>query len=473
MGLANNHTWLEVVNNTIYKIEVTSSIRGEGWDKNANPAKNFNGKEIFAKICHTEEEKIESNKEKDSFFTMTVEIFDGANNGKNTIIKFPETNQRYALEIDNKEKATIYSSDSYNIIRWIGKKAEIDKKGKKTEEKACKFIIEKGKSKDESLRFAVIADTHFENIHTNGNLESEINDFVESIDELKPQFLVMCGDLTHYNKGGVGDHSQEHCLNDFINKVEKRGIPVYEGFGNHDLMDIPTRANIVKYIKGRNEERAKKGRHEFEYSNRETDYYYDNERKKVKFPYHYTWKRYINGVGIRFFMLNNVPGYGEILSKFWVNVTDEERKKDIKKEAKYERDPKGSLNYFERILNEKKEDLKGDVFVNTFFHINFEAAENERWWTKKSQDDYVKVVKENGYKMLPSFFGHIHNGIIEEKLDTLTGYRNGCGLNMMAIVDITKNNNELVYNVQTVKYGKDIKACKTLRFDIKTGAQTK
>ena len=473
MGLANHHTWLEVVNNTTYKIKVTSSIAGKGWDKTANPANNFNEKEFFAKIWDIKEEKIESNDKKDSLFTMTVEIFDGANNGKNTIIKFPETNQRKALEIENYKEDCVYSSDSYNVMRTIGKKVEIDKDGygKKEEKQACKFIISKNEG---SLRFAVIADTHFKNDKSDKDLKISIDNFVKSIKNLdpKPQFLVMCGDLTHYNKGGVGDHSQEYWLKYFIDEVENRGIPVYEGLGNHDLMNIPTQANIADYIKKRNEKRAKEGYHEFEYSNQKTDYYYDNDGKKVKFPYHYTWKRYVNGVGIRFFMLNNVPGYGEILSKAWEQCTKKgEKPKGITKEEKYERDPKNSLGFFKRILEEKKNELKGDVFVNTFFHINFDAKEDERWWKKESQDQYVNVINENKCKMLPSFFGHVHSGIEREKLENLIGYRNGTGLNTIAIVDITKNKDKLEYKVTEQKV--IIETYQKLQFDIKTGNQTK
>ena len=32
MGIANHHTWIEVVNNTTSKVKVFSEARGDGWD---------------------------------------------------------------------------------------------------------------------------------------------------------------------------------------------------------------------------------------------------------------------------------------------------------------------------------------------------------------------------------------------------------------------------------------------------------
>jgi len=422
MGLANHHTWIEVVNNTTSKVKVKSEARGNGWDKDARPDKNFNGKDIYSNNRHTEEEKIESNKKQDSLFTMTFEVEDG----NNTNIILPETNMRNSLEIDGNEENLIYSSKLYDVTRTIGEKVKIQKKqdGKETTEHACRFTIKKSEQSKESLRFVVISDTHFRNNKKDKDIESYINDFASSMGDLKPkpEFLVICGDLTNDNNGGYMDYSQQTWLDRFINKIEKEvGITVYEGFGNHDLNDINTGANIAGYVEKRNKERAKKGCNEFEYSNHDDDDFPNS-------PFHYTWKMYVRGVGIRFFMLNNVPGYGEILSEAWEKGESDK----IYKEEKYERDPKGSLNYLERILIDKNNDIYGTTFVNTFFHINFDSGdEGERWWQDSSKKDYVSVVKD--CKLLPSFFGHKHSGTgpnqtVEEQLlnSGIYGYRCRC-----------------------------------------------
>ena len=207
MGIANHHTWIEVVNNTTSKVKVFSEARGDGWDNDAGPDKNFNGKDIVSNNRHAEEEKIESNNNKDSFFTMTIEVEDE----EKTKIILPETNLRYSLEIDGNEENLIYTSELYDVTRTIGKEVEIEKKqnGKKTTEYACRFTIKKVQQSKESLRFVVISDTHFENNKNDKGIESYINNFASAMDNLKPkpEFLVICGDLTNDNKGGYMDSS--------------------------------------------------------------------------------------------------------------------------------------------------------------------------------------------------------------------------------------------------------------------------
>ena len=202
-----------------------------------------------------------------------------------------------------------------------------------------------------------------------------------------------------------------------------------------------TEANIAGYVADRNKKRAKKGCDEFEYSNRSNDY--------DKCPFHYTWKKYVSDVGIRFFMLNNVPGYGEILSEAWLNGNRDK----TSKEEMYERDPKGSLNYLERILNDKNKDINGTTFVNTFFHINFNPGDGERWWQESSKVDYVSHVKD--CKLLPSFFGHVHTGagpnqtVEEQLLDSgIYGYRCRCtggkGAKYYNLVDLSIEDDEIL-----------------------------
>lgn len=474
MGWANHETWVEVVNETAYTIVVKEfRTYGSGWDKNNKLAKNFKNKEILSEGRHAEKVYIESNDERNSYFTMSIDICDSAN----TVIDLPQTNQREVLNINDEKETCIYSSDTYNVRRLMGKKVEVEvKKGEKKKKTASKFIIKEGKSEDGPLRFAVMSDTHFTNIYDDKNIESDIDNFVKSISQLdlKPQFLAICGDLTSNNVGGVGNHSQEYWLRDFIDKVEDKSIPVYEGFGGHDLLDIITKADIAKYIKDRNKKRGEDGRYEFEYS---TNKYFDSKKKEVDCPYHYTWKMYCKGVSIRFFMLNNVPGYGEILSKAWVDGTEKDRKKATTKEEKYERDPKDSLTFLE---NQLKKLGKDDYYV-LFFHTNFQtelywASQPERWWSYDSRQEFYDVIKNGNGKYLTSFFGHMHsigggtNGKTAEEIlshvtiqsdnnDTdnhLYGYRCKCtggkGIKYFNIVDFNRLENilELTIRLQEI-----------------------
>jgi 3',5'-cyclic AMP phosphodiesterase CpdA len=77
-----------------------------------------------------------------------------------------------------------------------------------------------------------------------GGYEQDLQRFkqaVKQINELQPDFVVICGDLVN--------HAEEESFLDFILVKNKLAVPCYCAPGNHDVGNLPTAASLERYRK--------------------------------------------------------------------------------------------------------------------------------------------------------------------------------------------------------------------------------
>ena len=91
---------------------------------------------------------------------------------------------------------------------------------------------------EKPFTFAQVCDPQF----GYGGYESNVNAFkqtVNRINVLKPDFVVICGDLAHYYT--------EESINDFKDVNDGFEVPCYIAPGNHDIGDYPTIETLTRY----------------------------------------------------------------------------------------------------------------------------------------------------------------------------------------------------------------------------------
>lgn len=92
--------------------------------------------------------------------------------------------------------------------------------------------------KRETFTFVQLCDTQL----GMGGYEHDILSFelaVKQINELNPDFVVICGDLVN--------HASDSSFKDFNRIVEGFSIPCYPAPGNHDIGQIPTKSTLNRY----------------------------------------------------------------------------------------------------------------------------------------------------------------------------------------------------------------------------------
>ncbi|WP_373155452.1 metallophosphoesterase family protein [Bacteroides cellulosilyticus] len=144
-------------------------------------------------------------------------------------------------------------------------------------------------------RLAILTDPHLDD-----NNKHECTAFLDAIVKLqnRPDFIVVCGDLTANNK------SDERKLveNNLIGGLETRNFSVCEGLGNHDVRHFTFDGGMTDYVKNRKREADGK--------------LINYDKDKIK-KLHYRWDFLLSkddySINVYCFMLNLVPGYGELL----------------------------------------------------------------------------------------------------------------------------------------------------------------
>lgn len=102
------------------------------------------------------------------------------------------------------------------------------------------FNISCAEKEQQPFSFVQVCDTQL----GMGGYEHDLNTFkqaVEQINELKPDFVIICGDLVH----NAGDSS----YSDFLKIKKEFTIPCYVAPGNHDVGNIPNDSTLSYYRK--------------------------------------------------------------------------------------------------------------------------------------------------------------------------------------------------------------------------------
>ncbi len=102
------------------------------------------------------------------------------------------------------------------------------------------FSISCIKTKQEPFSFVQMCDTQL----GMGGYEHDIQTFeqaVKQINELNPDFVVICGDLVH--------HASDSSYADFKRIMKKFNIPCYPAPGNHDVGRVPNSSKLAYYRK--------------------------------------------------------------------------------------------------------------------------------------------------------------------------------------------------------------------------------
>lgn len=264
----------------------------------------------------------------------------------------------------------------------------------------------------------------------------DLDKLIYRVSTLGPlNFYAVCGDLTDDSNGGQEDKFEHR----FLDRIDQETAIkcVCEGWGNHDVRRKHFNCtNVQDGIAYRNRKGRYRDNHLTALVTSDNDYHYH---------WHYNLSNADNtkSITLHFFMLNNVPGYGEIKNDPAC------ARKDDEYTAQDERNPYCSLEFLEKELKS----FGPDDYYILFFHINFNSkitaadTNGEQWWTKQSMKDFCNVIRKGKGTYLYSFFGHNHNNPGFEKLVdadlTLQGYRCACndgrGATYYTLVEIPLN----------------------------------
>lgn len=272
-------------------------------------------------------------------------------------------------------------------------------------------------------RFGIMNDYHY---GCKGNNDNDQKTVFQTINKFikRPEFIVMPGDLLDnpiYQKGKDRDIWKH-----FIDPLEKRYIPIADGFGNHDLWSSVGSTDVKNRCLKRNSKRKQKLCGYSDEWNKNKNGKYENDNK----GYHYRWQMELKKNGkkvlIVFFMLNNVPAEK--------NRKDKVSTEKTQQKGTYSYD---SLRYLKDAMqdayNKNNKNYDG-VYGLLFFHTNYECQNNsdtrftknevtvyepERWWTYKDKQVLAGVLDNPVFPVLMSFFGHSHiSNIMKQYLYT-------------------------------------------------------
>lgn len=155
---------------------------------------------------------------------------------------------------------------------------------------------------EEPFTFVQLCDTQL----GMGGYEHDVLNFkqaVKQINNLNPDFAVICGDLVH--------HATDSSYADFKRIMKGFKVPCYLASGNHDVGKIPTKSSLKYY-------REMIGKDFFTFQNKEYDFVVTNTQLwKVNVPgeseNHHNWfKKTLDSLGgkeKRIFVIGHYPMY--------------------------------------------------------------------------------------------------------------------------------------------------------------------
>lgn len=452
--------YLEFINRSFNSITVNAIIRDQGqWEKGSGrPNTSYNNK----KISYYESHDMEMNEfltdcNGEFFFEIQVENENGTTEKQR--VTFGPDNVYFNLKEGRKSEVrrnVYYFVEKGFFVRVSrGKELHSIDKSKDNKNKNYKGMFKVEVFSCSQRRLAVVTDPHL----CKDNIE-ECHVFVDKIAEIKnrPDFIVMCGDLT----GNNYPDEKKIVEKDLIGELEARNFSVCEGLGNHDVRHYNFDGNMTSYVKNR--KRNSEGKLE--------GYFKDNFEK---LHYHWEFKLYKDDycIIVNCFMLNLVPGFGTLGE---VKEYNGKKKKD--KVEKDERNPFHSLDFLNEHLskyaniNKSYRDKNDKVrhVALLFFHINYESESAgtdgfgpERWWPYYERRDFGKVIDDyKGCRVIGTFFGHHHsrNTRIETlkspepyKNYDLKGFKVGAYLTNTTFLDLglEKENGKYILN-GSIKY---------------------
>lgn len=470
--------YLEFINRSFNSITVSAIIRDQGqWEKGSGrPDTSYNNK----KISYYESNDMEMNEfltdcNGEFFFEIQVENENGTTEKQR--VTFEPNNIYFNLKQGRKSEVrrNVYYFVEKGFFVRVSRGKELlsidkskNKNNKNNDKSKDKNKNYKGMFKVEVFscsqrRMAVVTDSHLSNDNV-----VECHSFVDKIAQIKnrPDFIVMCGDLTANN------YSDEKKIveKDLIGELEARNFSVCEGLGNHDVRHFHFDGNMINYVKNR--KRDSEGKLE--------GYFKDTYEK---LHYHWEYKLYKDDhcIVVNCFMLNLVPGLGILGQVEEYEDKDnnkKEKSKEIKKVEKDERNPFHSLDFLNAYLSKynasnisyKDKNDKARHVVLLFFHINYESENAgtagygpERWWPYYERRDFDKVVKNyKDCRIIGTFFGHQHSE--DTRIETLkspdkdfglTGFKVGAFLKNTTFLDLEleKENGEYMLK-GAIKYMK-------------------
>ncbi|WP_455667587.1 metallophosphoesterase family protein [Phocaeicola sp.] len=471
--------YLEFINRSFKSITVSAYIyKKDQWDKNGGrPDTSYDNKKIqYYESNDMEMKEFLTNCDGEFFFYIQVE----KENGTTEKQRLPDKGY---FNLNEGRKSTV-RRDVYNFVH-LGFFVQISrgKDLRRIGDEQTDYGNNKGIFKVEVFscsqkRLAIITDPHL----CEDN-RSECNDFKEAIVKLqkRPDFIVMCGDLT----GNNYSNEKKIVEHDLIKELEARNFSVCEGLGNHDVRHFTFDGDMMGYIKKRN--RCSDGKL--------SDYFKD---QKSNLHYHWAFNL-CNGdycLKVHCFMLNLVPGYrelGQVTSYTDPDGNFKEKSKDVIKVEKDERNPFYSLDFFETQLSTYAQENKKEIQHETkkrnvalvFFHINYESENAgldgygpERWWPFSAREDFARVINNNKEcKVIGSFFGHNHG--TQTRIETLDvngslpkpeGFKVAAFLTNTTFLDLEfiEENKEYILKgsvkyLKTNNIGKDIDSLKAIK----------
>ncbi len=411
--------YLEIVNRAFSEVNVTFvATNANDWENNKFPS--IHNKEYTlneTKYYRSNNLEIGSNLSPHGCFYLEFKI--EKDNIKTSILKLEE-GRGSGIQSDYLK----FKDADCILLLTRGKTLERIDNMKKDGNKGC-FRVELFRLS--KRRFGVMNDYHFghEEYGTTGRQTKD----VEQICKLRnrPEFIVMPGDLLavttppNNNKNPFAWDDYRDIWDNFINPLERKGIFVADGFGNHDLYTGTFSKDVKEEIKSRNKDR--KINWKFMNFAGSKDYKSNNNDN-----YHYRW--YIElcntqkKVLVVFFMLNNLPANS--------NRKDPGDSDSSHEEGTY---AYGALDFLKDSLDQAFIENKNsyDAIVGILcHHINYNA--DNRWWTDNDKKLLKKVLDKSKTPVIFSVFGHAHHEDIQEEFlkvegkQSYLGYRCACSI---------------------------------------------
>ena len=399
--------YLEFINRSFKSITVNAIIRDvKQWEKNdSRPDIAYNNRNI----CDYTSSDMEMNQfltdcNGEFYFDIEVEDENGTTEKQKVFPKTGYFNLKEGRQNTVRRDVYTFVNEGFFVRVSRGKKL------RRIGNEHINYGVEKGIFKVEVFscsqrRLAIVADSHL----CEDN-KKECEDFVDKIVRIqnRPDFIVMCGDLTGNNYPA----EKEIVEKDLIEELEARNFSVCEGLGNHDVRHFHFDGGMMDYVKKRKRE-----------SDGKLDSYYKDDKKKLHYHWEFQLCKDEYQILVNCFMLNLVPGYGELGQV--EDYNGKKKSKDAKKAEQDERNPFYSLEYLRKYLemyvssNEKYRtcDYKTRYVTLLFFHINYESESAgtdgfgpERWWPYTGRRSFGGVIENNKTcQVIGTFFGHKHS----------------------------------------------------------------
>ena len=410
--------YLEFINRSFKSITVKAYIRdSKQWDKNGGrPDTSYNNKTIQYYESNDMEMKEYLPSACDGEFFFEIEVVnEKGRTGKHRIPNSGYLNLNKGRKSNVERTSYDFVEDDFFVLISTGKKL------RRIGHENTDYGNEKGIFKVEVFsysqkRLAIVTDPHL--CEDNENESKTFKDQIVKLQN-RPDYIVMCGDLTSNNYS-----ADKKIVEKLINDLETKNFSVCEGLGNHDVRHFSFDGDMTNYVKKR--KRSSEGK---------LNGYQKDSIKDL----HYHWSFFLYKddyrLNVHCLMLNLVPGYNEISQV--TSYTDpatgktKTKEKDIQKVEKDERNPVYSLNFLEQMLriyaeeNKKAKEQKMNYrhVVLLFFHINYESENAgtdgfgpERWWPYSEREKYAQIMDRfKECQVVGAFFGHNHGESTREE----------------------------------------------------------